>query len=100
MSTSLEDLIAQKAELDNAIAEIRRAERTQVIAQITALMAEHGLKPSDLLPPRHANGSAARKAPVKFRDEGTGDVWSGRGPQPRWLRDHLSAGRQIDEFRV
>lgn len=37
---------------------------------------------------------------VKYRNPATGDYWKGRGPHPRWLREALSAGRQLEEFLV
>jgi DNA-binding protein H-NS len=36
---------------------------------------------------------------VKFKD-GSGNSWSGFGPQPGWLRDAIAGGRTLDEFRV
>jgi DNA-binding protein H-NS len=41
--------------------------------------------------------SAAKK--VTFSD-GAGNQWSGRGPQPGWLKAGIASGRSIDEFRV
>ena len=34
---------------------------------------------------------------VKFRDE-QGNVWSGRGPRPKWLRTALETGRKLEDF--
>lgn len=102
---SLQELLAQKAELDKAIAETQRAERTQAVAKVRALMAEHGLKVADLstrvpAAPRPTKELATRKAPIKFRNTATGDVWSGRGAQPKWLREQLSKGRKLADFVV
>jgi len=46
--SNLADLIAQKAALEQRIAEARREARASAIAQVKALMAEHGLTLSDL----------------------------------------------------
>jgi DNA-binding protein H-NS len=102
---SLQELLAQKAELDRIIAETQRAERTQAIARVRALMAEYGLKPSDLsarapAAPRPTKEPGTRKAPIKFRNTATGDVWSGRGAQPKWLREQLAQGRKLTDFAV
>lgn len=37
---------------------------------------------------------------VKYRNPATGDYWKGRGPYPLWLREALTAGRQLEEFSV
>jgi len=48
-----------------------------------------------------AKGAAKAKATraVRFRDE-TGNVWVGRGPRPKWLRDALAAGKRLEDFAV
>ena len=107
---TLQELLAQKAaleqqqaELERKIADSKRAERADAIAKVQALMAEYGLTLADLsgrLPAaKSAKGSGA-KAAVKFRDAATGQTWSGRGLQPNWLKAALAAGRTLDEFRV
>ena len=32
------------------------------------------------------------------RNKATGDTWSGRGLQPKWLKAALAAGRKIEDF--
>jgi DNA-binding protein H-NS len=48
-------------------------------------------------------GAASKKAvaakKVVFSD-GAGKQWSGRGPQPGWLKSAIASGRSIDEFKV
>lgn len=42
-------------------------------------------------------GSVKAASGAKYGD-GSGNVWSGRGPRPHWLRDALANGRQLSEF--
>ena len=108
---TLQELLAQKAaleqqqaELERKIADSKRAERADAIAKVQALMAEYGLTLADLgarLPAaKPAKAGTGTKAAVKFRDAATGQTWSGRGLQPNWLKAALAAGRTLDEFRV
>lgn len=47
-----------------------------------------------------AKKSAGRsKSKPQFSDD-AGNTWGGRGPRPAWLRQALSAGRDIGEFRI
>lgn len=39
-------------------------------------------------------------APTRYRDPQTGQTWSGRGRQPRWLNERIRAGATLDEFLV
>ena len=58
-----------------------------------------GLRPPKVELPLRRTGAPFHVA-VKYRDPKTGDYWKGRGPHPRWLREALSAGRQLEEFLV
>ena len=97
----------QQAELEKAISEARRAERAGVIAQIRALMAEHGLTLADLGASAAAKPSKApkadgetRKVAPKYIDRATGASWTGRGLKPKWLTAALDAGRKLEDFAV
>lgn len=100
---TLSELLAQKAELEQKIAETERAERADAVAKVRALMSEYGLTLADLgtraaAAPRKAASSG--KVAAKYRNAATGDTWSGRGLQPKWLRAELAAGRKLEEFAV
>ena len=108
--SSLAELIAQKAALEKRIAEAQNHERGAAIAQIKQLMAQHGLSAADLglrigaAKPSPAKGNAGprkgSKVPVKYRDPASGNAWSGRGLQPKWLQAALSQGRNLSDFAV
>lgn len=43
----------------------------------------------------------ATRKPVaaKYKDE-AGNSWTGRGSQPKWLKDAIAAGKTVDQFVV
>lgn len=100
MKPTLDDLLAQRAQLDAAIAEARQAEKGAAIDACKSLIAKHGLTPFDLgftLPgampsivakpaPSLAVPKSAPVLPPKYRDPKTGQTWSGRGRQPLWIK--------------
>lgn len=100
---TLSELLAQKAALEKQIAETQREERAAAIAQVKALMAQYGLTLADIGAggragtPRAGGGA---KVPPKYRDPATGATWSGRGLQPKWLREALAAGRSLADFAL
>ncbi len=100
--SSLNELLAQKAALEKQILDAQREEKSGAIAQVRALMAEHGLTLADLgskaaAGPRRAGGS---KVAAKYRNSATGETWSGRGLQPNWLKAALAGGRTLSDFAV
>lgn len=96
MST-LQDLIAQKAALEQQIAQVRQNELAAAISQVRALVTEHGLTAADVFPTgkvKLAVKKASKVAP-KYRDPITGKTWSGRGLAPKWLQGKNKADYAI-----
>lgn len=81
--SQLNELMAQKAAIDERIAELRKTERAQAIAQCVALIRDHDLTSADLF----GSAKAKQKAvvPARYRNPLTGETWSGRGRRPKWL---------------
>jgi DNA-binding protein H-NS len=104
MSTVAE-LLAQKAEIEKKIAEAQREEKASAIAQVKALMAQHGLSVADLASRATVSGRATSaksgaKVAAKYRDPSTGSTWSGRGLKPNWLKAALDSGKSLSDFAV
>jgi DNA-binding protein H-NS len=99
------ELLAQRAALEKQIADAQREEKSGAVAQVRALMAQHGLTLADLSS-RAPSSSAATRGPkaggkvaAKYRDA-AGNSWSGRGLQPKWLKAALASGKQLADFAV
>ena len=99
---SLKDLIAQKEALEHEIERTRQKDRNDAIAKVRALMDEYGLTPADLSTRGSAKTRAGKgkKVAAKYRDASTGETWSGRGLQPKWLKAALAQGRKLADFAV
>jgi DNA-binding protein H-NS len=103
MANRLNDLLAKKAELEQQIIDIQREERASAIAQVKALMSQHGLTTADLTARAPATAPKSRsggKVPAKYRDPATGQTWSGRGLHPNWLKHALAAGAKLTDFAI
>ena len=126
---SLIDLNRKIAKLQKQADAIKNRERKGIIAQIRQAIVDYELTPDDLFSsngavirrgrrpaggrlgaaseegsarPRRGRpvGSVSRKpVPIRYRDD-EGNTWTGRGKQPNWLRAHVEAGHDIEEFRV
>lgn len=101
--SNLKDLLAQKADLEKRIEMVQQQARGDAIARVKSLMAEYGLTMADLNAreaPRKVSKSKGGKVAAKYRDAATGDTWSGRGLQPKWLKAALASGRKLTDFAV
>lgn len=104
---SINELLAQKAELERQIAEQTRNERASAVSQIKTLMSTYGLTPGDIVTDsakvaksqtREKSTPKGKVAP-KYRNE-AGNTWSGRGLKPRWLTVALAAGATLEQFAI
>ena len=100
--SSLQELLAQKAEIDRQISEARRQERSDAVSKVRQLMAEHGLTAADLIAktPNPRASTSGRKVAAKYRDPASGQTWTGRGLKPKWLSAALETGKQLTDFTV
>ncbi len=103
--SNLEELMAARKDLEQRIAEAQREARASSIAKVRALMAEFGLSAADIDGKSGGGrlaGAAKPKSKVaaKYHNAATGDSWSGRGLQPRWLKAALAAGAKVTDFAV
>ena len=101
--SSLQDLLDRKAALEKEIEATRKQERTEAISKVRALMSQYGLTAADLntkTPAKTAGAGKGAKVAAKYRNTATGDTWSGRGLQPKWLKAALAAGRKVEDFAV
>ena len=99
---SLQELIAKKEELEREIERTRKQDRAEAITKVRALMDEYGLTAADLSgrsAPKKRAGKGGKVA-AKYRNAATGDTWSGRGLQPKWLKAALASGRKLADFAI
>lgn len=109
MTKTYSQVVKQIESLKAEAEKLRRKEISGVIGRIREAVEFYNLSAADLgLAP--AGAARARKGPstngrrkvhteIKFRDD-AGNVWGGRGPRPRWLRDALQAGKSLQDFEV
>lgn len=98
MTQSLKELLAQREQLEKAIADARQAEIAGAVSTVRALVAEHGLTVQDIFPGRSGKGTSgksASKVAPKYRDPSTGQTWTGRGKAPKWID-----GKNREQFAI
>lgn len=91
---SLNELMAQKAELERQIA----AAKPQAVQAVLETMKALGVSWDDLGVAPVAN-KGPNKRRVKYADA-HGNTWSGVGQRPRWLSHALAAGATLEQFAV
>jgi len=99
--TTLQDLLAQRAALEQEIEATQKRERSDAISKIRSLMTEYGLTLADLAGKTSAKPSTSgNKVAAKYRNAATGESWSGRGLKPKWLTAAIASGKQLSDFAI
>jgi DNA-binding protein H-NS len=100
-----QDLLKKIAELEDRASAIRETERSAAIVQIKSLMETFSIQQNELAGKaapslaKKVKNKTATKAPAKYRDA-SGNEWTGRGLQPRWLRAELAKGATLESFAI
>jgi DNA-binding protein H-NS len=82
------DFKSERTILEKQIAEARKHEQANALAQIRSIMNEFGIDPTDIGVGKKTRKSSGKSRPVAAKYRGpNGETWSGRGRQPRWLGD-------------
>ena len=100
---TLKELLAQKEAIEQQIEQTKKTERGAAVNKVRAMMAEYGLSVADLGGKSGAkgkSGGATGKVAAKYRNASTGESWSGRGLQPRWLKAALASGKKLSDFVI
>ena len=97
---SLKELLAQRAALDEQIAQTKDRERSEAVGKVKSLMSEYGLTVADLSMRVPKSAAKTSKVAAKYRNQATGETWSGRGLQPKWLKAAISGGAKLEDFHV
>ncbi len=103
--SSLQELLAQRAEIEKKIADVQRETRADAVAKVRALMSEFGLSAADIAGRSPAVrvagvGKPTGKVAAKYRNAATGETWTGRGLQPKWLKAAMAGGAKLEEFTI
>ena len=86
---SLQELLKQREELEARIRQARQEQTAEAIATCRRLIGEYDLTEQDLFGTRRGPraASAGSKVAPKYRNNETGETWTGRGKPPRWIQD-------------
>lgn len=89
------DYQKQIAELKAAAERTRKDEISKACADIKAIMDEYGITLADLSSTQKTVRKASKPVEIKYRNNETGETWTGRGRAPRWLE-----GKKKEDFLV
>ncbi|MBS7350372.1 MAG: H-NS histone family protein [Comamonas sp.] len=96
MTSSYKQLLEQREQLNQQIAEARRIEMADAVARVRSIVADFSLTADDIFPPaRGSRTTSTTKVAPKYRNPLTNETWTGRGKPPRWIQ-----GQDREQFLI
>lgn len=96
---SLSELRQLQKDVDKAIQSFEGRKKAEARAALEAKAKEFGFSLADL-----AGGAGGRKRTpgvAKYRHPENPEVtWTGRGRKPKWIVDHISMGKPIEDLEI
>ncbi|MEK6354993.1 MAG: H-NS histone family protein [Burkholderia cenocepacia] len=94
-SPSIRELQKQLGQLNLLVEETKQQEKQAKLKQIAEDVKEYGITEIELLRAAGFIKAKRQKAPAKYYDPNSGNSWTGRGPQPKWLE-----GKNLDDYVI
>ncbi|MGU8077149.1 H-NS histone family protein [Burkholderia pyrrocinia] len=88
-------LRAQFDELQRELEVLREREINIVIERVLGVLADSGIRYQDLVRYGQPAAREPRRVAPKYWNRETGETWTGRGREPRWI-----AGQDRESFRL
>lgn len=96
---SMDELKQLKKDVEAAIKGFAERRRAEALKAIEAVAKEHGMSVDEIVSGKGKGRKA--KAPAKYANPANpSETWSGRGRQPAWYKDAISAGKKPDSMKI
>lgn len=96
---SLEDLKSLAKDVERAIGDFQKRQRSEALKEIQAVAKKHGLSMDEIVGGKSKTKKA--KAAAKYRNPKNPDQeWSGRGRQPVWFKEAVAAGKKPASMEI
>lgn len=92
---NLNELLVQQEQIAAQIREVRESQKAEVVKYLREQMLAYEISVKDLAPSK--KGKTVSKVAPKYRNPETGETWTGRGRQPKWLAE---SGIALEHFLI
>jgi DNA-binding protein H-NS len=98
-------LLTQIAQLQTRADALRETERREAISQVNSLVQQFGISAREITFSVASQKNLTKKPDKRSKVEprytdSKGNMWSGRGQQPRWLVEAIAGGGRLESFLI
>lgn len=96
---SMDELKELRKDVEAAIKGFAERRRAEAMKAIEAVAKEHGMSVDEIVGGKGKSRKA--KAPAKYANPvNPSETWSGRGRQPAWYKEAISAGKNPESMAI
>ena len=95
---SLKEMQDLRARLDRAINSYEDRKRREALAAVEQAAREFGFNLEELTGVKPIRSGTV--APKYANPDDPTMTWTGRGRKPRWINEHLAAGKELDDMLI
>ena len=96
----LNELKALQKDVEKAITTYHAKKRKEALSAVEAVAREKGYSLAELTGSVPSKKSGPKAAPKYSHPENAAMTWTGRGRQPAWVKEHLEAGKPLDDLLI
>lgn len=94
---SHDELVQLQKDVKKALATYAERRRKEALIEMQEVARKHGVDLSDVV----KGGKKGAMSTPKYRHPENPELtWAGRGRQPRWVKEALQQGKNLDDMRI
>lgn len=97
---SLEELKAHQKEVEAAVRDFAKKNRSDALKAAREAVKPFGVTLEELMGGKVAKAGGPKGAPKYAHPENADMTWTGRGRQPKWVKEALAAGKSLDDMAI
>lgn len=98
---SIPELQELQKKVEQQLKSRQQKEREAAIEEIYNIAHRHGMTLKDLVNKSALAKKSTGKVAVQYRNpDDASQEWTGRGRQPKWVKEALESGKTMDNFRI
>jgi DNA-binding protein H-NS len=96
-----DELLSLRKDVDKALKTLESRRRKDALKDAKEAAAKYGISLSELMGDTKSTKSYKTKGVAKYQHPENADMtWTGKGRRPEWIKEHLEAGKSLDEVAI
>lgn len=98
---SLAELVSARDQIDTLIKQKKSEEANNLLKEFQERADSLGIDLNELVGTKGKKKKSGSKLPAKYQNpDNKSETWSGQGRQPKWVRNQMSQGKNLEDLAI